>query len=58
METSAMVIPCFEQGTITSAYFRVTEMGFGLSNSSINFPTDVVKLKAERSTRGQGKGHA
>jgi len=58
MENSAMVIPCFEQGTITSAYFRVTEMGFGLSNSSINFPSDDVKLKVERSTRGQGKSVA
>ena len=48
-ENSAMVIAYFEQGTINSAYF---EMGFGLSHSSINFPLDNVKLKAEQSTWG------
>ena len=42
-----MVISCFEQGTITSAYFKLREMRFGLSHSSINAPSDDVKLEAE-----------
>jgi len=52
-----MVIPCFEQGKNNLHILRVTEMGFGLTHSSINFPSDDVKLKVERSTRGQGKSH-
>ena len=61
----------FEQGTITSAYFELRRWGwfirrlyipypiiYDLSNSSINFPSDDMSLKAERSTRGQGKSHA
>ena len=27
MEISTMVIPCFEQGTITSAYFKLRRQG-------------------------------
>ena len=47
-EISTMVIPCFEQGTITFTYLlQVTETGFGLSNSWINFHSDDVKLEAE-----------
>ena len=44
-----MVIPCFEQGTITSAYFELR----GLSNSSINFPSD-----SRRSDQQEGKEKA
>jgi len=34
------------------------EVGFGLSNSLINFPSDDVKLKAGQSNQHEGKEKA